>query len=83
VKIPLSDGLLLNATIFKPTGMAQPLPVILGYTPYISDSYHARGHYFAKRGLVFAAVDVRGRGNSGGDFEPFRNEGKETAEVVE
>jgi putative CocE/NonD family hydrolase len=83
VKIPLSDGVLLNATIFKPTGMVQPLPVILGYTPYISDSYHARGHYFAKRGLVFAAVDVRGRGNSDGDFEPFRNEGKDGAEVVE
>jgi putative CocE/NonD family hydrolase len=32
---------------------------------------------------VFALVDVRGRGNSGGDFEPFANEPRDGYDVVE
>src|SRR5256885_13040591 len=43
---------------------------------------HARGAYFAAHGYVFALVDVRGRGNSGGDFEPFANEPRDGHDVV-
>jgi putative CocE/NonD family hydrolase len=32
---------------------------------------------------VFALVDVRGRGNSGGEFEPFANEPRDGHDVVE
>jgi hypothetical protein len=39
--------------------------------------------YFAKHGYVYALVDVRGRGNSGGEFEPFVNEGRDGYDVVE
>ena len=39
--------------------------------------------YYASRGYVFATVDVRGRGNSEGEFEPFRNEDKDGHDVVE
>jgi putative CocE/NonD family hydrolase len=39
--------------------------------------------YFARHGYVFALVDVRGRGNSGGSFEPFANEGRDGHDVVE
>jgi hypothetical protein len=39
--------------------------------------------YFAKHGYVYALVDVRGRGNSGGEFEPFANEGRDGYDVVE
>lgn len=84
VKIPLRDRVQLNATLYLPHDLgAQRLPVIFTLTPYISDTYHARGAYFAAHGYVFACVDVRGRGNSGGDFEPFKNEGRDGHDIVE
>lgn len=83
LKIPLRDGVRLNGTVYKPAAMAEPLPVIFTLTPYIADSYHERGIYFAKNGYVFVGVDARGRGNSEGRFEPFLNEGRDGHDVVE
>ncbi len=83
VKIPLRDGVKLNATVYKPKVMKEPLPVIFTLTPYIADSYHERAMYFAQHGYVYALVDVRGRGNSEGKFEPFANESRDGADVVE
>ncbi len=83
VKIPARDGVKLNATVFTPHGQKDPLPVIFTFTPYIGDSYTDRAVYFAKHGYVYALVDVRGRGNSGGEFEPFVNERKDGYDVVE
>ena len=83
VKIPMRDGVLLNATVFQPHGQKEPLPVIFTFTPYIGDSYTDRAMYFAEHGYVYALVDVRGRGNSGGAFEPFANEGRDGYDVVE
>jgi putative CocE/NonD family hydrolase len=83
VKIPMRDGVQLNATIFSAHGQKEPQPVIFTFTPYIGDSYTDRALYFAKHGYVYALVDVRGRGNSGGSFEPFVNEGRDGHDVVE
>jgi len=74
VKIPARDGVKLNATVFTPHGQKERLPVIFTFTPYIGDSYTDRAVYFAKHGYVYALVDVRVRGNSGGELEPFVNE---------
>ena len=86
VKIPLRDKVELNATLYfpkTPDGSAPKTPVIFTLTPYISDTYHARGAYFASHGYVFALVDVRGRGNSAGEFEPFAQEPRDGHDVVE
>jgi putative CocE/NonD family hydrolase len=83
VKIPARDGVKLNATLFSPHKQKEALPVIFTFTPYIGDSYMDRAVYFARHGYVYALVDVRGRGNSGGEFEPFANEGKDGYDVVE
>jgi len=83
VKIPTRDGVTLNATVFQPHTQKDPLPVIFTFTPYIGDSYLDRAMYFAQHGYVYALVDVRGRGNSGGSFEPFVNEAKDGYDVVE
>ncbi len=83
VKIPMRDGVKLNATIFSPHQQNSPLPVIFTLTPYIGDSYTDRAVYFARHGYVYALVDVRGRGNSGGEFEPFVHEGKDGYDAVE
>ena len=83
VKIPMRDGVHLNATVFKPKAMPAPLPVVFTLTPYIADSYEDRASYFARHGYVFALVDVRGRGNSEGTFEPFANEARDGYDIVE
>ncbi|HET9800455.1 MAG TPA: CocE/NonD family hydrolase [Chthoniobacterales bacterium] len=86
VKIPLRDKVELNATIYlpkTPDGSVPKLPVVFTLTPYISDTYHPRAAYFASHGYVYALVDVRGRGNSAGDFEPFAQEPKDGHDVVE
>ena len=86
VKIPIRDKVELNATLYlpkTPDGSPPKTPVIFTLTPYISDSYHARAAYFASHGYAFALVDVRGRGNSGGEFEPFANEPRDGHDVVE
>jgi uncharacterized protein len=57
--------------------------VVFTLTPYISDSYHDRAMYFAQHDYVYALVDVRGRGNSEGNFAPFANEARDGADVVE
>jgi uncharacterized protein len=85
VHIPMRDGVELNATLYLPKGKEGPTrrPVIFTLTPYISDTYHERGAYFAGHGYPFALVDVRGRGNSGGDFVTFVNEGRDGYDVAE
>jgi putative CocE/NonD family hydrolase len=82
VKIPMRDGVLLNATVYRPHQQNGPLPVIFVLTPYIASPGHDRGMYFARNGYVFFLVDVRGRGNSEGKFEPF-TEGPDGYDIVE
>lgn len=83
VQIPLRDGVHLNATVYQPHDRKDLLPVIFTFTPYIGDSYTDRAMYFANHGYVYALVDVRGRGNSEGEFEPFANEGRDGYDVTE
>ena len=82
VKIPLRDGVRLNATLYRPHEQKEALPVIFTLTPYIGDSYLDRATYFSQNGYVYALVDVRGRGNSEGRFEPFANEGRDVGRVL-
>lgn len=83
VRIPLRDGVRLHATIYRPRGEPGPFPVVFTLTPYIADTYHRFAMAMARDGYVFAAVDVRGRGNSEGEFEPFVNEARDGHDVVE
>jgi uncharacterized protein len=85
-KIPMRDKVELNTTLYLPKtkdGTLSRTPVIFTLTPYISDSYHARAAYFASHGYAFALVDVRGRGNSSGEFEPNAQEPHDGHDVVE
>jgi uncharacterized protein len=83
VKIPLRDGIKLNATVYTPHEQKEPAPCVFTLTPYISQSYHDRGIYFAAHGYPFLTVDVRGRGNSEGQFRPLIQEAFDGYDVVE
>lgn len=82
-KIPLRDAVNLNATVYRPKGETQPRPCIVHMTPYIADTYHERGMYFAANGFPFFIVDVRGRGNSEGVFRPMIQEVDDGYDVIE
>ncbi|MES2452404.1 MAG: CocE/NonD family hydrolase [Pseudomonadota bacterium] len=83
VKIPMRDGVNLSATLYRPNPLAGPLPCVFTLTPYIGQTYHERGMYFASHGYVFLTVDVRGRGNSEGKFEPLVRESQDGPDIVE
>jgi uncharacterized protein len=73
-KIPLRDGVQLSATVYTPRNQKAAAPCIFTLTPYIAQSYHDRGIYFAAHGYPFLTVDVRGRGNSEGHYDPLLQE---------
>jgi putative CocE/NonD family hydrolase len=83
VKIPLRDGVKLDATVYLPRNLSAPTPCVFTLTPYISQSYCDFGIYFAARGFPFVTVDVRGRGNSEGEFRPIIQEARDGYDVVE
>lgn len=83
LKIPLRDGIELDATLYTPRKKLAVSPAIFTLTPYTGQTYHEFGQYFAGHGYPFLTVDARGRGNSEGSFRPFINEGQDGHDVVE
>jgi len=80
----MRDGVRLNATVYLPVAESiERSPLIVLMTPYIADSYHHRGMYFASHRFAFAIVDVRGRGNSEGVFRPLIQEATDGYDVIE
>ncbi|MGH8302447.1 MAG: CocE/NonD family hydrolase, partial [Steroidobacteraceae bacterium] len=71
--IPMRDGVELAVTLYMPKGAPHGtrFPALLNYLPYRKDDDEAEEQYglfsyFARRGYVGAAVDIRGFGESGG-----------------
>ena len=83
VKIPLRDGVRLSATLYLPESLNEPAPALFTLTPYVAQRYHDYARYFASHGYPFLTVDVRGRGNSEGEFQPNFREGDDGYDVVE
>ena len=80
LKARMRDGVELVADIVRPEGDGK-YPVILMRTPYGRSSSLISMASYAKRGYVVVSQDVRGRGASGGGWDPFNAEvadGKDT-----
>jgi uncharacterized protein len=81
----LSDGTILVSDHYYPAGEG-PWPTLLMRQPYgrdiASTVVYAHPVWFARHGYHVAIQDVRGRGGSGGEFYPFRNEGRDGAESI-
>jgi len=84
VRIPMRDGAILSADIYRPD-TAGKFPVILLRTPYSNNSKRIldNGLYFAEHGFVFIAQDSRGRHDSEGRFRPFVDEGRDGYDTIE
>ncbi|MGD1839971.1 MAG: CocE/NonD family hydrolase [Thermonemataceae bacterium] len=82
-EVPMRDGIKLSANIYFPDSDEASYPVILIYTPYVNDEAVERGMYFAKEGYVFMTLDLRGRGNSEGEYRPFEKDGIDGYDAIQ
>jgi uncharacterized protein len=81
----MPDGVeLVSDHYYSPEG--SPQPTLLMRQPYgrdiASTVVYAHPVWFARQGYNVVIQDVRGRGDSAGEFYPFRNEGRDGAETI-
>jgi uncharacterized protein len=85
VRCTLSDGVMLVSDHYYPASEG-PWPTLLMRQPYGSDIastvVYAHPVWFARHGYHVVIQDVRGRGDSEGEFYPFRHEGRDGAETI-
>lgn len=79
------DGTVLAASVWTPSG-GGPFPVLLmrqAYGRKIGTSLcYAPPAWYAAHGFIVVLQDVRGRGDSGGDFDLFRSEAADGVDSV-
>jgi len=85
VAVPMRDGVILRADIYRPPGPG-PFPTLVYRTPY--GKHHAASSYrthlgAVSRGYAVVLQDVRGRYASEGIFDPYRNEGRDGYDTIE
>jgi putative CocE/NonD family hydrolase len=85
VPVRMRDGVVLRADVWRPSGSG-PFPVLVYRTPY--DKSRAPEDYTTirnavGRGYAVVAQDVRGRYASDGEFDPYRNEGRDGYDTIE
>ena len=85
----LSDGVTLYSDHYYPPGYSLGggvQPTLLMRQPYgrdiASTVAYAHPAWFARQGYNVVIQDVRGRGDSEGDFYPFRHEARDGAETI-
>ncbi|MBK8023476.1 MAG: CocE/NonD family hydrolase [Chloroflexi bacterium] len=82
VPVPMRDGVILRADVYRPEGPADARrPVVLIRMPYGKQEDYcympAHGKYWARQGYACVIQDVRGRFASEGKFDPFVNEAED------
>ena len=85
VGIPMRDGVILYADVYRPVKNDR-YPVLVSRTPYSTQRYpnaYEEPLFFASRGYVYVFQDVRGRHESEGKWEPFRNDIEDGYDSVE
>ena len=95
VKIRVHDGVEIAVALYMPAGNG-PFPALLAASPYRYDNnalpaspqflWRETGpiEFYVDEGYVYAHMDVRGSGKSGGEFRLFdRAEQKDLYDVIE
>jgi putative CocE/NonD family hydrolase len=85
VRAGMRDGVELVSDHYYPAD-AGPRPTLLMRQPYgrdiASTVVYAHPAWFARHGYNVVIQDVRGRGDSEGEFYPFRHEGADGADTI-
>lgn len=84
VAVPMRDGVKLYADVYRPRREGR-FPTIITRTPYgvQRDGMHPAVIAFARHGYAVVVQDVRGRYESAGAWDPFRNEASDGYDTVE
>jgi putative CocE/NonD family hydrolase len=83
VPVAMRDGVVLRADVWRPAAGGR-FPVLIHRTPYGKHAGEQRLIRRAvERGYAVVTQDVRGRYASGGEFEPYRNEGRDGYDTIE
>jgi uncharacterized protein len=85
VAVFMRDTVALSTDILRPDS-GGPFPVLVYRTPYDKRSAVQEYTIFKKavaRGYAVVIQDVRGRYASGGEFDPYRQEGKDGYDTIE
>jgi uncharacterized protein len=86
VAIPMRDGIVLRADVYRPAG-ARRVPAILHRTPYnrafrLTPPAAVDPERAVEAGFAFVCQDVRGLHGSDGEFTPFRTEGDDGHDTI-
>lgn len=79
----MRDGVTLSADVFLPSTGDGPWPALLNRTPYDNIRHPEIATYFAAHGYAVVVQDVRGRGDSDGEFDSWRQEAADGYDTVE
>ncbi len=83
VRVAMRDGVELSTDLYLPDGPG-PFPVVVSRTPYNNTLpwIVAKGRTLVDAGYAVAMQDVRGRFDSYGEYEPFRDEGPDSVDTI-
>jgi uncharacterized protein len=84
VMVPMRDGTHLATDVYLPLAEG-PVPTVVGRTPYTKGhpAFEKLVEAWNGRGYALVIQDVRGRGDSEGEFAPFVGEGPDGRDAVE
>jgi putative CocE/NonD family hydrolase len=84
VAVPMRDGVKLYADVYRPRRDGR-FPTLITRTPYgvQRDGMHEAVIRFAQHGYAVVVQDTRGRYESEGAWDPFRNEANDGFDTVE
>ncbi|GAA0423327.1 hydrolase [Acrocarpospora corrugata] len=74
LRLPGWDGTPLALDVHLPDAVVRPVPTVVTRTPYGRGHHLAEGVGWARRGFAYVVQDVRGRYDSDGVWECYRNE---------
>lgn len=83
LRTTMRDGVALSSDVYLPSEGEGPWPAVVCRTPYDNTRHGEEATRFAERGFVAVIQDVRGRGDSDGEFDMWRQEGADGRDTVE
>jgi putative CocE/NonD family hydrolase len=82
-RVPMRDGVGLNAAVYHPRAAKAGVPAVVELTPYTIETAHGEGQYFPRRGFAYVVADVRGRGDSEGEMTATVNDAQDGYDLIE
>ena len=82
-RIPMRDGARLAADVYLPGGCPGPFPAVLVRTPYGRQEGKESYFRYVQRGYALVLQDVRGRGDSEGEWMPNVHEVEDGGDTLD